>query len=139
MDTHVPTKPARSRRLRLAATVLLPTALLCSAYGLSRELRVRASLASHQLATPEDWTESATPASSQAVSAGRKAFLASCAHCHGADAAGDEGPDLHDLEVSDRYISNTIRTGIKGEMPSFRRKLAGEDIRALTAYLRSLR
>jgi mono/diheme cytochrome c family protein len=65
-------------------------------------------------------------------------FLSSCAHCHGADARGDEGPDLHRVEVSDRYIANTITHGIKHEMPSFKRKLGAEDIARLTAYVRSL-
>jgi mono/diheme cytochrome c family protein len=68
----------------------------------------------------------------------RALFLNSCAHCHGADARGDEGPDLHDLQVSDRYIANTIRRGIKGEMPSFARKHDDADISALLANERSL-
>jgi len=42
-------------------------------------------------------------------------------------------------QVSGRYISNTIRTGIKREMPSFRRKLAADDVSALTAFLRYIR
>jgi mono/diheme cytochrome c family protein len=29
------------------------------------------------------------------VKSGRTLFLKNCAHCHGADAHGDEGPDLH--------------------------------------------
>ena len=73
------------------------------------------------------------------IAQGRAAFLSSCAHCHGADASGDEGPDLHGLEGSDRYISNTILRGIKGEMPSFRKKLGPGEIVKLTAYLRSLK
>jgi cytochrome c peroxidase len=32
---------------------------------------------------------------------GRKLFLKNCAHCHGADASGDEGPDLHRLDWTD--------------------------------------
>jgi len=72
------------------------------------------------------------------ISQGRALFLSSCAHCHGADATGDEGPDLHDVEVSDRYISNIITHGIKGEMPSFKKKLVRDDIVRLTAYVRSL-
>ena len=51
---------------------------------------------------------------------------------------GDEGPDLHDLEISDRRIANVIKKGIKGEMPSFSRKLNDAQIVQLRAYLRSL-
>ncbi len=79
------------------------------------------------------------PSSPALISQGRALYLSSCAHCHGADATGDEGPDLHDAQVSDRYISNVITHGIKGEMPSFKKKLGREDIvRELTAYVRSL-
>jgi mono/diheme cytochrome c family protein len=124
---------------RLAVAALVPIVLLGSAYGLARGIQRRASLTSHQQATPEDWIGASTPTSPRLVAQGHKAFLASCAHCHGADASGDEGPDLHGLEVSDRHISATIMRGIKGEMPSFRKKLEADDVAALTAYLRSLR
>jgi mono/diheme cytochrome c family protein len=70
---------------------------------------------------------------------GRHLFLMNCAHCHGDDARGDEGPDLHDLRKSDARIHQVITAGIKGEMPSFAKKLGDEDIRAVTAYLRTLK
>ena len=35
---------------------------------------------------------------------GRHLFLMNCAHCHGDDARGDEGPDLHNLHRSDARI-----------------------------------
>lgn len=111
---------------------------LVSAYGLSRGLRYQESKASHQLPTPEAWFETPTPSSPALVAKGRALFLSSCAHCHGADATGDEGPDLHRVWVSDRYISNIITNGIKHEMPSFRKKLGHDEIVNLTAYIRSL-
>jgi mono/diheme cytochrome c family protein len=69
---------------------------------------------------------------------GRKLYLNSCSHCHGEDARGDEGPDLHGLEISDRRIATVIARGIKGEMPSFAKKHGVEDTAALIVYLRSL-
>jgi len=69
---------------------------------------------------------------------GRHLFLMNCAHCHGDDARGDEGPDLHNLRKSDERIRQQIIDGVKGEMPSFAKKLNDSDIRALTAYLRTL-
>ena len=67
---------------------------------------------------------------------GRKLFLDSCAHCHGADARGDEGPDLPRTRCqSDRRIATVVRSGIKGEMPSFAKKLRPEDIAALIGRL----
>lgn len=69
---------------------------------------------------------------------GRHLFLMNCAHCHGDDARGDEGPDLHDLHRSDARIHQVILAGIKGEMPSFGKKLGDQDVRELIAYLRTL-
>jgi mono/diheme cytochrome c family protein len=69
---------------------------------------------------------------------GRHLFLMNCAHCHGDDAHGEEGPDLHDLHRSDSRIHDVITAGIKGEMPSFSKKLGDPDVRQLIAYLRTL-
>jgi mono/diheme cytochrome c family protein len=70
---------------------------------------------------------------------GRHLFLLNCAHCHGDDAHGDEGPDLYNLDKTDARIRTVITGGIKGEMPSFAKKLNDNDVRALTEYLRTLR
>src|SRR6266566_5295767 len=48
---------------------------------------------------------------------GYKLFMLNCAHCHGSDARGEEGPDLHGVTKSDARIASTIKNGIKGEMP----------------------
>lgn len=69
---------------------------------------------------------------------GRHLFLMNCAHCHGEDATGDEGPDLRDLRKSDERIHQLIINGIKGEMPSFAKKLEDADAQALISYLRTL-
>jgi mono/diheme cytochrome c family protein len=69
---------------------------------------------------------------------GRHLFLMNCAHCHGDDARGDEGPVLHNLHRSDARIHEVITAGIKGEMPSFGKKLGDPDVRQLIAYLRTL-
>lgn len=72
------------------------------------------------------------------ASQGRHLFLMNCAHCHGDDARGDEGPDLYNLHKTDARIHQVITGGIKGEMPSFAKKLGEPEIRQLTAYLRTL-
>jgi mono/diheme cytochrome c family protein len=69
---------------------------------------------------------------------GRHLFLMNCAHCHGDDAHGDEGPDLYNLHKSDARIHKVITAGIKGEMPSFAKKLGEPEVRQVTAYLRTL-
>ncbi len=122
----------------LAAAVFVAALALMSAFAMGATLRTRAARSSHQQPTEEKLFEPATPTSPALVANGRKLFLDSCAHCHGADARGDEGPDLHDVPVSDRYIANIIRRGIPHEMPSFAKKHGAADITALTAYVRSL-
>jgi mono/diheme cytochrome c family protein len=70
---------------------------------------------------------------------GHNLFDRNCAHCHGDDARGDEGPSLYDLHKSDGRISTIIKHGIKGEMPAFEKKFTDADIQAVIAYLRTLK
>lgn len=70
---------------------------------------------------------------------GRSLFARNCAHCHGDDARGDEGPTLYNLAVSDARIARRIKDGIKGEMPRFGTKFNEMDIAALIAWLRTLK
>ena len=69
---------------------------------------------------------------------GYNLFDRNCAHCHGEDARGDEGPNLHNLAKSDARIATIIKGGVKGEMPSFAKKFSDADLQALIAYLRTL-
>ena len=124
-------------RALLAASIAGAIAL-GGAFGLSVGLRKQASAVSHE--QPE-WTKQVVRPKlppEEAVKRGRTLFLKSCAHCHGEDARGDEGPDLHELEVSDRRIVTVIKRGIKGEMPSFAKKHSDEEVGLLLVYLRSL-
>jgi len=77
--------------------------------------------------------------SAQVIDEGRNFFGQSCSHCHGDDAHGDEGPDLHNLAISNARIATTIKKGIKGEMPSFAKKYDDRQIAELVSYLRTLR
>src|SRR5580692_8677952 len=70
---------------------------------------------------------------------GYKLFMLNCAHCHGGDARGGEGPDLHGVRKSDARIATIIKNGIAGEMPKFGSKLNDADVQALAAFLRSLK
>jgi mono/diheme cytochrome c family protein len=70
---------------------------------------------------------------------GYKLFTLNCAHCHGDDARGDEGPDLHGVKKSDQRIVSIIQNGIKGEMPKFSAKLNDTETRALVAFIRTLK
>ena len=70
---------------------------------------------------------------------GQTFFALSCSECHGDDAKGDEGPDLHNLPVSNAYIRTRIKKGLEGEMPPFAKKYNDRQIAALIVFLRSLR
>ena len=70
---------------------------------------------------------------------GYRLFEHNCAHCHGDDARGDEGPDLHGIRKSDARLTKIIKGGIKGEMPAFAKKFNDADVQALIAYLRTLK
>ncbi len=73
------------------------------------------------------------------IGKGRENFVMSCVECHGDDATGDEGPNLHNLAISNARIATTIKHGVKGEMPSFAKKFDDAQIATLLAYLRSLK
>ena len=72
------------------------------------------------------------------VAAGAKLFALNCAHCHGTDATGDEGPDLHKVTKTDERIRSTILNGVKGEMAAFGKKLSESDAATLVVFIRSL-
>jgi|ERR1700677_2593355 len=78
----------------------------------------------------------ATP---ELVAQGHQFFEASCSECHAEDATGDEGPDLHNLAISNARISSTIKNGIKGEMPTFSKKYDAKQIATIVTFLRTLR
>jgi len=124
-------------RAFLVALVVSSIAL-SGAFGLASQIRKQARAVSHE--QPQSTKQVPRPnlPIEEARQEGRKLFLNSCAHCHGEDARGDEGPDLHGLEVSDRRIATVIKRGIKGEMPSFAKKHSDAEISLLLVYLRSL-
>lgn len=99
---------------------------------------VRHTNSSTAVTAPASNSTAATSANTTVINA-RTLFLRNCAHCHGATAHGDDGPDLHDLDVSDDWIANRIRKGKAGEMTAFAKKLQPAEIAALVAYVQSLK
>jgi mono/diheme cytochrome c family protein len=75
----------------------------------------------------------------EVASRGRRIFVKYCAECHGYDARGDEGSDLHNLRAGDALIRQVITGGIKGVMPAYGKVLNDADVRTLILYLRTLR
>jgi len=121
--------------LALAASV----GLLGVTFGLSPFLQpAKAADSQRNLSTKTTSSIMNGPFEEQAKQ-GHILFDRNCAHCHGEDARGDEGPSLYDLSKSDARITRIIQQGIKGEMPTFGKKLNDADVQALIAYLRTLR
>jgi mono/diheme cytochrome c family protein len=130
---------SRSKKLSLEKRALV-WALLCGSVSLAGALL---------MATPiqkmEGWpfftgrASAEIAVSPQLLAQGAAFYAQSCGDCHGDDGHGDEGPDLHNLAISDARIASQIKTGTKGEMPSFAKKYHAEQIAALVAYVRTLR
>jgi mono/diheme cytochrome c family protein len=87
------------------------------------------------MASVEQVRSQAQPSSRE----GYKLFDQYCAQCHGDDARGDEGPNLHGLQKSDARLDTIIKGGVKGEMPAFAKKFTDSNVRDLIAYLRTLK
>ena len=111
---------------------------LCSAWLLAGPIKMMTDPGSASASTPAANSFPEITTSPELVSQGREFFGQSCSQCHGDDATGDEGPNLHNLTISNARIAATIKKGIKGEMPTFAKKYDERQIAALVAYLRSL-
>jgi mono/diheme cytochrome c family protein len=123
----------------LVVAVGVSAASLAGMSVFAQVLRNNARATSHEQPPDASWQLWKPAPTPETIAEGGKLFLNSCAHCHGADARGDEGPDLHDLQMSDRHIVNVIKKGIKGEMPAFAKKHSDAEIAELLAYVRSLK
>jgi cbb3-type cytochrome c oxidase subunit III len=122
----------------LLVSAVAGASALGAAAALAAVLRHQEAAHSHELPPYVAPASIATMPPAVLVENGKKLYFGNCAHCHGEDAHGDEGPDLHDLWVSNRRIATVIKRGIKGEMPTFGKKLNDTDIAALIAYVRAL-
>ncbi|PYM19404.1 MAG: cytochrome C oxidase Cbb3 [Candidatus Rokuibacteriota bacterium] len=71
---------------------------------------------------------------------GEKLFATSCGWCHqdGGRAAG-RGPKLAGSDRTDEYLLNRIRVGKEGAMPAFAGSFSEPQLRAIVAYIRSLK
>ncbi len=129
-------------RIEIKATVLALGAslgVLALTFGLSPFLRSTKAADSSREPQTSTGPKNAAIVSDGGAEQGHRLFERNCAHCHGDDARGDEGPNLHNLALSDARIAKRIREGVKGEMPKFGSKFNDADIAALIAYLRTLK
>jgi mono/diheme cytochrome c family protein len=87
---------------------------------------------------PSGAAKRSSAASAKSIKKGQALYTKNCMTCHGANAIGGEGPDLHGLKLTDKQIIATIKTG-NDQMPAFAKKFNTADMQALVAYLRSLK
>jgi putative heme-binding domain-containing protein len=121
------------RCLRLAALVLLAWTLTLNPARVA------------QAAGQEAPAEQAAPASQAAktppdLEDGKRQFDQNCSTCHGVDAGGQEGPDLHGVpdRLGDAAVQGIIRRGIPGTaMPGFA-TVTDKQAADVVAYLRTL-
>lgn len=75
---------------------------------------------------------------------GKDLYKSNCARCHGDDGTGGKGPNLttekkqSKWKDSDEKLVNKITNGAFG-MPKFGKKLKPEEIKAIAAYVRTLK
>ena len=71
---------------------------------------------------------------------GERLFGSTCGFCHqaGGRVAG-RGPKLAGTQRPDEFLLNRIRTGKEGAMPAYGRAFTDAQLRALVAYIRSLK
>ncbi len=69
-----------------------------------------------------------------------KLFATTCGWCHsGGGRKPGKGPQLMGTELTDGEIMSRIRNGKVGQMPAFGSAFNEEQLRAIVAYIRSLR
>jgi mono/diheme cytochrome c family protein len=70
---------------------------------------------------------------------GRGVYMQNCARCHGANARGKSGPRLVRTSMTLGEIEQTVTEGRPPKMPGFDKQLSSEQVKAVAAYVRSLR
>ncbi len=90
---------------------------------------------------PAATTEATTTADStqSAAADGEAVFAANCASCHtlkAADATGQVGPNLDDLQPDEARVVAQVNAG-GGPMPAFKGVLSTEEIQAVAQYVSS--
>ena len=87
--------------------------------------------------------QTAQPSSSSAsvdLDQGKRLFQENCAQCHGVDASGGDGPDLHGVPAAlgDDAVQGIIRRGIAGTAMPGSSTLSDKEAKTIVVYLRSL-
>ena len=92
------------------------------------------------IASAQTPPEPATPVPGDQLFSAAQIFASTCGFCHqdGGRAAG-RGPKLAGTDRPDEYLLNRIRVGKEGAMPAYGRAFSDAQLRAIVAYIRSLK
>lgn len=113
------------------------SAVVGAAFGLAAFMRSGTPAVALAPAPATDPASSYSGIGTAQVVEGHAFYTESCVVCHGVGGRGGDGPRLIGLSLSDEQIAETIRSGIKGEMPAFGQKF--QQTQAIIVYLRSLK
>jgi len=122
---------------RAARVVLVAAALGAAA---STEAPAQGPMSSTAPDTRPPPVPPAAPASGSGTLDVHKLFASTCGWCHssGGRAAG-KGPQLMGTALTDEQIVTRLRNGKPGAMPAFGASFSDEQVKAIVAYIRSLK
>lgn len=129
----------------LLVAVAAALGVLGATFGVSALVRQGQAGAATKRTAPASATAAAKPGgpggavNAALVAQGLSFYAQSCASCHGPDAKGGYGPNLHGEDMTDAQIADIIKNGVKGQMPAFGAKYGEPQTQALVAYLRTLK
>jgi putative heme-binding domain-containing protein len=117
------------KRFRYEALLVVVCALYLGAFHVSRVI-------GQETQTPQ----SASGAPPADLDQGKRLFQENCAQCHGVDASGGDGPDLHGVPATlgDDAVQGIIRRGIAGTAMPGSSTLSDKEAKTIVAYVRSL-
>ena len=75
--------------------------------------------------------------SHQGSGSGRQLFMRNCARCHGTSGQGKNGPQLAGKSLGQDAVEEKVTDG-GSKMPSFKKQLSPDQIKAVAAYVQSL-
>lgn len=116
-----------------------PTAALFAACGLAIFMNFAPPAAAQKSAPAATSQAKPVHAAKADPDHGKNLFEQNCSTCHGVDAGGEDGPDLHGVpdSLGDAAVENIIKHGIRGTaMPSFF-DLSNQDAADIVAFLRT--
>lgn len=110
-----------------------------ASYGVSALVAPHLSHRAEAKQNAVSMTAIAAVPSSQVVTAGRSLYTEACASCHGDNAQGAYGPNLHGLGLPSTQVATVTKNGVTGKMPGFGGKYNSAQQQALVAYVQSLK